>query len=260
MKSYTRRTKSGKTVTVKAYTAKYDAADAADASKREGAGGELDELKKKKKAETPDTGAYGEYGFNLEEFREWYEGTGSDADKKVEKLLRHKLGKETYTKINDLAVKNYKKGGEGKFFDSLHDVITNSQNAKKSKVNNGGSAQEKVIPSKRNGNGQTGGKTTKVPKVFKDDLDWVVEYTAYTPYNTNHYTDYKTTVYAKSLKQAGRLARKEAKANDAILTSIEANYSDRNVKIFKEMGLDASLLTKSPSSWYEKKKGEKKKE
>lgn len=43
VKSYTRRTKSGKMVTVKAHTAKYDAADMAkEALKKKGAGGELE--------------------------------------------------------------------------------------------------------------------------------------------------------------------------------------------------------------------------
>lgn len=49
VRSYKRRTKSGKTVTVKAHTAKYEAADekAKEASKKEGAGKELEERKKK---------------------------------------------------------------------------------------------------------------------------------------------------------------------------------------------------------------------
>lgn len=49
VRSYKRRTKSGKTVTVKAHTAKYDAADekAKEVSKKPGAGKELEERKKK---------------------------------------------------------------------------------------------------------------------------------------------------------------------------------------------------------------------
>lgn len=49
VKSYKRRTKSGKTVTVKAHTAKYEAADekAKEVSKKPGAGKELEERKKK---------------------------------------------------------------------------------------------------------------------------------------------------------------------------------------------------------------------
>ncbi len=51
VKAYTRRTKSGKTVTVKAHTAKYEAADKKDASKKKGAGKEFEERKKKSKVE-----------------------------------------------------------------------------------------------------------------------------------------------------------------------------------------------------------------
>lgn len=49
VRSYKRRTKSGKTVTVKAHTAKYEAADekAKEVSKKPGAGKELEERKKK---------------------------------------------------------------------------------------------------------------------------------------------------------------------------------------------------------------------
>lgn len=45
VKSYTRRTKSGKTVTVKAHTAKYEAANKKDASKKKGAGKEFESKK-----------------------------------------------------------------------------------------------------------------------------------------------------------------------------------------------------------------------
>jgi hypothetical protein len=49
VRSYKRRTKSGKIITVKAHTAKYEAADekAKKSSKKEGAGKELEERKKK---------------------------------------------------------------------------------------------------------------------------------------------------------------------------------------------------------------------
>ncbi len=50
VRTYTRRTKSGKTITVKAHTAKYDAADKKRISKKEGAGEEIEGLKDKKKA------------------------------------------------------------------------------------------------------------------------------------------------------------------------------------------------------------------
>lgn len=48
MKSYTRRTKSGKIVTVRAYTANYDAKET---TKKKGAGDELKSLERHKRAE-----------------------------------------------------------------------------------------------------------------------------------------------------------------------------------------------------------------
>lgn len=48
VRSYTRRTKSGKIVTVKAHTAKYEAADKKDATKKKGAGKEFESTKAKK--------------------------------------------------------------------------------------------------------------------------------------------------------------------------------------------------------------------
>lgn len=55
-------------------------------------------------------------GFTKDEFKEWYEGTGSAADKRVEKILRKKLGKRGYERLNDEAADTYKKGGADKFF------------------------------------------------------------------------------------------------------------------------------------------------
>lgn len=48
VKAYTRRTKSGKTVTVKAHTSKYEAAAKKDATKKKGAGKEFEKVKNKK--------------------------------------------------------------------------------------------------------------------------------------------------------------------------------------------------------------------
>ena len=49
IKAHTRRTKSGKTITVKAHTAKYDAAEERKkAAKKKGAGDEIEERKKEK--------------------------------------------------------------------------------------------------------------------------------------------------------------------------------------------------------------------
>lgn len=113
VKTHTRKTKSGKTVTVKQHTAKYDAAEQAkEIVKKAGAGAELEKVKKAKMQEDP----YKDFDFTAEEFAEWYEGTGSKADKKVEKALRKALGRKAYDELNDAAAESYKKGGADRFF------------------------------------------------------------------------------------------------------------------------------------------------
>lgn len=120
VKTHTRKLKSGKQVTVKQHTASYDAADVvADVLKKKGAGGELEQLKKKKaiKPEPVEKeDIYSEYGFTKDEFAEWYEGTGSKADKKVEKILRKAMGRKAYNELSDSAADNYRKGGANSFF------------------------------------------------------------------------------------------------------------------------------------------------
>ena len=59
---------------------------------------------------------YSAHGFTKDDFNEWYEGTGSAADKKVAKALRKTLGRKAYDELSDLAADNYKKGGASSFF------------------------------------------------------------------------------------------------------------------------------------------------
>ena len=115
IRTYQRRTKSGKVVTVRQHTAKYDAAERAkDSSKRKGAGEELEKVKTKKALQKADL--FDGYDFSEEDFNEWYEGTGSANDKKVAKALRKTLGRKAYDELSDLAADNYKKGGASSFF------------------------------------------------------------------------------------------------------------------------------------------------
>lgn len=159
VKSYQRRTKSGKVVTVKAHTAKYDAAEKAkEAAKKKGAGKELedkfgkkkmpdpnlsmneylDELKKgnskkesevkeaakkesknktpKVKKDTTNKSNISGQAFTAAEFKEWYHGTGSAADKKVAKALRAQLGRSGYRKFEDEAINNYSSRGHLSMF------------------------------------------------------------------------------------------------------------------------------------------------
>lgn len=183
VKSYQRRTKSGKVVTVKAHTAKYDAAEKAkEAAKKKGAGKELedkfgkkkmpdpnlsmneylDELKKGKKSGSNEAANEDEKtqrsslsslekkltskenrvtpkdkkpmvqttkssakptssgpAFTASEFKEWYHGTGSAADKKVAKALRAQLGRSGYRKFEDEAINNYSSRGHLSMFKKL---------------------------------------------------------------------------------------------------------------------------------------------
>lgn len=177
VKSYQRRTKSGKMVTVRAHTATYDADKAKEAAKKKGAGKELEERMTKKptqleipfdkeeekkvldevketaekesakkpfekkttkkvrpvgsgtngpapkkksdmrvaKTETAKP-ASSEPAFTAAEFKEWYRGTGSAADKKVAKALRAQLGRSGYRKLEDEAIDNYSSRGHLSMF------------------------------------------------------------------------------------------------------------------------------------------------
>lgn len=158
VRTYQRRTKSGKLVTVKAHTAKYDAAERAkELAKKKGAGDELEERKKKKsmKSDVPfdkdekellddvkevvektskkskkdsaektskktkakeTKSTTSEPAFTAAEFKEWYQGTGSAADKKVAKALRAQLGRSGYKKLEDEAIDNYTPRGHLSMF------------------------------------------------------------------------------------------------------------------------------------------------
>lgn len=128
VRTYQRRTKSGKIVTVKQHTAKYDAADKMKGvAKKKGAGEELEAKKKVTKEVVADEG---DLGFTAEEFKEWYNGTGSAADKKVAKALRAKLGRSGYRKFEDEAIDNYTPRGHSKMFKKLGSMGGSSASTK----------------------------------------------------------------------------------------------------------------------------------
>ena len=109
VKAHKRRTKTGKVVTVRQHTASYDASDKLKESiKKEGAGDELKEIR--------DKSVYEDFNFSQEEFQEWYEGTGSDADLKVTAELYRLFGNKKFEELNNLAADNYKKQSSDDFF------------------------------------------------------------------------------------------------------------------------------------------------
>ena len=189
VKTYQRRTKSGKMVTVKQHTAKYDAAEKAkEAAKKKGAGEEFDvrknasqmdidideflsgvkarskeereklkaEMEKQKSSEkksvekktaskksepkaketkSKDSKSCNasDCGFTAAEFKEWYQGTGSAADKKVAKALKAKLGHAGYKKLEDEAIDNYTSRGHLKMLKSLGEMKGEGSKADKFK-------------------------------------------------------------------------------------------------------------------------------
>lgn len=60
--------------------------------------------------------ATSEPAFTAAEFKEWYRGTGSAADKKVAKALRAQLGRSGYRKLEDEAIDNYSSRGHLSMF------------------------------------------------------------------------------------------------------------------------------------------------
>lgn len=120
IKAHQHRLKNGKVITVHEHKASYNAAEELKKamSKAVGAGGELEALKNKKPVaqEEDEKSPYDSMGFTKDEFKEWYEGTGSKADKKVEKALRKALGTKAYNEFNDRAADEYKAGGAHSFF------------------------------------------------------------------------------------------------------------------------------------------------
>ena len=132
IRTYQRRTKTGKVVTVKQHTAKYDAAEALkEAAKKKGAGDELENLKKKVKPEKVKVEKPAEdapdYGFTADEYKAWYHWDQDSDPKnkaalKVAKALRAQMGRAGYNKyFNEMTdkysprghISAYKKLGSG---------------------------------------------------------------------------------------------------------------------------------------------------
>ena len=94
VRTYQRKSKSGKIVTVHSYKAKYDAAEEAhkEMAKRAGAG---DELKKRKSAAPADL------GFTADEFKIWANDLDVEEAKRIDKILVKKYGEKAVQKLAD---------------------------------------------------------------------------------------------------------------------------------------------------------------
>lgn len=87
---------------------------------------------KEKPAKTTSKSDSSAPAFTAAEFKEWYNGTGSAADKKVAKALRAQLGRAGYRKLEDEAIDNYTPRGHNRMFKSLGSMGGNDSSKKKS--------------------------------------------------------------------------------------------------------------------------------
>lgn len=95
------------------------------------------EGKTSKTADSKNTSS--EPAFTAAEFKEWYRGTGSAADKKVAKALRAQLGRAGYRKLEDEAIDNYSSRGHLSMFKRVSggsEVSAKSKSSKKSDTPN----------------------------------------------------------------------------------------------------------------------------
>ena len=137
IKSYTRRTKSGKTVTVRAHSAKYDAADDLVKSllKKKGSGKEF-ELAVDTKGVDKLVNEMADSGrlivpVSKEEFRAWYHEPDSIAGKAAGKKLRSVLGSKEYKKLDETASSGYSTKGHSKLYGTLDGIISSEANVSK---------------------------------------------------------------------------------------------------------------------------------
>lgn len=75
-----------------------------------------------------------EPAFTAAEFKEWYRGTGSAADKKVAKALRAQLGRSGYRKLEDEAIDNYTSRGHLSMFKRVSGGSSTTNKTVKSSV------------------------------------------------------------------------------------------------------------------------------
>lgn len=170
IRTYQRKTKSGKITTVKSHTAKYDAAAevAKKAARKKGAGGELqakitkmpdpklelqqylDELKKKLKkpvgggitglepretkkapAKKQTKPAPKSSGLSSTEFKAWYHDPKSKEGRAAAKKLKEQVGAEKYKELNKKANDSYSSRGHISLFKSIGSDSTSKAAPKK---------------------------------------------------------------------------------------------------------------------------------
>ena len=133
VRTYQRRTKSGKMVTVREHKASHDAAEEARkaAAKKAGAGSELS----KKKAAVEES----PLGFSADDYKEWYHwdmenDANNEAALRVEKALTKKMGKKAYNKYLEDMSNSYSARGHKKAHQALLDEYTARQKKQEKKT------------------------------------------------------------------------------------------------------------------------------
>lgn len=107
------------------------------------------------------TSASASSAFTAAEFKEWYRGTGSAADKKVAKALRAQLGRSGYRKLEDEAIDNYSSRGHLSMFKR---VSGGSEVSAKT-----GKSTNKTEPKASTASGKSSTKSGNVKKETKGD-------------------------------------------------------------------------------------------
>ena len=146
VRTYQRRTKSGKMVTVREHKASYDAAEEARkaAAKKAGAGTEF----VKKKTAPPKT----ELPFTPEEFKEWYHwdmevDAKNESALKVEKALKSKMGTRAYKKYLQEMTDSYTARGHNKAHKALMSEYFSEKSDTPAKVKSKASDKSTMKPS-----------------------------------------------------------------------------------------------------------------
>lgn len=103
-----------------------------------------------------------EPAFTAAEFKEWYRGTGSAADKKVAKALRAQLGRSGYRKLEDEAIDNYTSRGHLSMFKR---VSGGSSAGAKDRVSTYAPKATKEDPISEQSLNSKGFKTFKMPQI-----------------------------------------------------------------------------------------------
>ena len=108
--------------------------------------------------------------FTAAEFKEWYRGTGSAADKKVAKALRKQLGRSGYRKFEDEAIDNYTSRGHLSMFKRVSGGSStgSTKESNESKVSKVSSKVPKAKPEKKSVKGSLGITKSEFKEWYSD--------------------------------------------------------------------------------------------